>query len=606
MNKRINQITGKIIQRSRRSRADYLARINKAAQEGPNRAALSCSNLAHGFAACPTMDKISMAGNDKPNIAIISSYNDILSAHQPYRDTPELLKTAIQSAGGVGQFAGGVPAMCDGVTQGRPGMELSLFSRDVIAMTTALALTHNLFDGALLLGICDKIVPGLLIGALCFGHLPIVFIPAGPMPSGLSNLEKSNIRQQHAGGNIGRNELIRAEAASYHSPGTCTFYGTANSNQLLIEVMGLQLPGSSFVNPGTPLRTALSSKAATRVVEMAALNRNDYRPIGMLVDEKAIVNALVGLTATGGSTNHTLHLVAIAQAAGIQLTWEDFAEVAEVVPLLARIYPNGRADINQFHAAGGMAFLISTLLDAGLLHENVLTVAEKPGLNSYRLTPELNGDAVIWKTEVTRSKDENVLRPTANPFEASGGLVVLKGNLGTGIMKISSVALDHRIIEAPAIIFNDQSELVNAFNNGELVGDFIAVVRNQGPQANGMPEMHKLTPYLGLLQDRGQRVALITDGRMSGASGKVPAVIHLTPESVSGGPISRIRSGDIVHLDANTGKLDCLVLQSEFNRRTAALKSNNESVGHGRELFTVFRRFVGPASKGASIFIEGS
>ena len=496
--------------------------------------------------------------------------------------------------------------MCDGVTQGRPGMELSLFSRDVIAMSTALALTHNLFDGALLLGICDKIVPGLLIGALSFGHLPIVFVPAGPMPSGLSNFEKSRIRQRHAAGKIGRNELLRAEAASYHSPGTCTFYGTANSNQLLIEVMGLQLPGSSFVNPGTPLRAALNCKAATRVVEMAAFNRNDYRPIGMLVDEKAIVNALVGLTATGGSTNHTLHLVAIAQAAGIQLTWEDFAEVAKVVPLVARIYPNGLADINQFHAAGGMAFLISTLLDAGLLHEDVLTVAENPGLNSYRLTPELNGDAVIWKTGVTRSKDYNVLRPTTNPFEPSGGLVVLKGNLGTGIMRISALAREHRAIKAPAIIFDDQSEFVNAFNNSELLGDFIAVVRNQGPQANGMPEMHKLTPYLGLLQDRGQRVALITDGRMSGASGKVPAVIHLTPESVSGGPISRIRSGDIIDLDANTGKLDCLVSPSEFNHRTATLKSNNEFVGHGRELFAVLRRSVGPASRGASIFIEGS
>ena len=551
------------------------------------------------------MEKKSMAGNDKPNIAIISAYNDILSAHQPYRDTPELLKTAIQSAGGIGQFAGGVPAMCDGVTQGQPGMELSLFSRDVIAMATALALTHNLFDGALLLGICDKIVPGLLIGALSFGHLPVVFIPAGPMPSGLSNLEKTKIRQRQAAGEISRDELLQAETASYHSPGTCTFYGTANSNQLLIEVMGLQLPGSSFVNPGTPLREALSDKAARRVVEMATFSRNDHRPIGMLMDEKAIVNALVGLTATGGSTNHTLHLVAIAQTAGIRLTWEDFAEVAEIVPLIARIYPNGLADINHFHRAGGMAFLISTLLDAGLLHEDILTVAEKPGLDSYRFTPELSEDTVIWEAEVTRSKDDNVLRPTTNPFESSGGLVVLKGNLGTGIMKISAVAIEHRVIEAPAIIFEDQSELISAFNNGGLDGDFVAVVRNQGPQANGMPEMHKLTPYLGLLQDRGQRVALITDGRMSGASGKIPAVIHLTPESASGGPLSRIQNGNIIRLDAHRGTLDCHAPLSDFDRRPATVKPNNNSVGYGRELFAIFRQFVGPASGGASIFTEG-
>ena len=545
-----------------------------------------------------------MAGSDKPNIAIISAYNDILSAHQPYRDTPELLKTAIQSAGGIGQFAGGVPAMCDGVTQGQPGMELSLFSRDVIAMTTALALTHNLFDGALLLGICDKIVPGLLIGALSFGHLPMVFVPAGPMPSGLSNLEKARIRQRQAAGEISRDELLQAETASYHSPGTCTFYGTANSNQLLMEVMGLQLSGSSFVNPGTTMREALSNKAATRVVEMTALNGNDHRPIGLLVNEKAIVNAVVGLIATGGSTNHTLHLVAIAQAAGIQLIWEDFANIAEVVPLVTRIYPNGLADINHFHMAGGMAFLISTLLDSGLLYEDVLTVAEKPGLNSYRFTPELSGDTVIWEAEVTSSKDENVIRSATNPFETSGGLKVVKGNLGTGIIKTSAVALEHRVIEAPAIIFDDQSQLVSAFNNNELDEDFIAVVRNQGPQANGMPEMHKLTPYLGLLQDRGQRVALITDGRMSGASGKVPAVIHLTPECASGGPISRLQNGDLIHLDANKGTLACLVPESEFNHRPSILNPNNHSVGYGRELFTIFRQSVAPASKGASIFIE--
>ena len=603
MDKRINRITDRLIQRSRRPRADYLAQVNQSIQDGPNREALSCSNLAHGFAACSAVDKKSMEGNDKPNIAIVSAYNDILSAHQPYRDTPELLKTAIQSAGGIGQFAGGVPAMCDGVTQGRPGMELSLFSRDVIAMATALALTHNLFDGALLLGICDKIVPGLLIGALSFGHLPMVFVPSGPMPSGLNNLEKSKVRQQYTAGKISRIKMLEAEAASYHSPGTCTFYGTANSNQLLIELMGLQLPGSSFVNPGTPLREALSNKAAARVVEMAAFDKNDHRSIGLLVDEKAIVNAIVGLVATGGSTNHTLHLVAIAQAAGIRLTWEDFADVSDLVPLITRIYPNGLADINHFQTAGGMAFLISTLLDSGLLHEDVLTVAEKPGLNSYRFKPELNEDTVIWETEVTSSKDENVLRSTEYPFESSGGLKIVKGNLGTGIIKISAVAVEHRVIEASAITFDDQSELVSAFNNNELNRDFIAVIRNQGPKANGMPEMHKLTPYLGLLQDRGQRVALITDGRMSGASGKVPTVIHLTPENVSGGPISRIQNGDIIRLDANKCTLDCVVPQSEFDRRTAKIKSNNGTVGYGRELFTVFRQFVGPASRGASIFI---
>ncbi|TVT52151.1 phosphogluconate dehydratase [Amycolatopsis rhizosphaerae] len=597
----VEEVTRRIAHRSAASRSAYLDRIAGARSTGPARAGLACGNLAHGFAACSGTDRLALSGLRKPGIAIISAYNDLLSAHQPLHEYPEWIKAAAREAGGVAQFAGGVPAMCDGITQGRDGMELSLFSREVIAMATGIALSHEMFDGALLLGVCDKIVPGLLIGALSFGHLPAILVPAGPMASGLPNKEKARVRQLFAEGRATREELLEAESASYHSAGTCTFYGTANSNQLVVEVMGLHLPGASFVPPGTPLRRALTEEAARRVV---ALSREDeYTPVGAVVSERSVVNGVVSLLATGGSTNHTMHLVAIAAAAGIQLTWDDFADLSSVVPLLASVYPNGSADINHFHAAGGVQFLIGTLLDAGLLHEDVRTVAGD-GLHRYRREPVLDGDRLTWREVPTRSLDETVLRPAGAPFAPDGGLRMLSGNLGRAVIKVSAVAHEHRVVRAPARVFTGQQGFLDAFRAGELDRDVVVVIRHQGPRANGMPELHGLTPALGALMDRGHRIALITDGRMSGASGKVPAAIQLTPEAAAGGPLARIEDGDEVVLDATTGRLDVLVEATELARRPLRDGPADEAswTGTGRELFTALRRAVGPADQGASVF----
>lgn len=586
----IAEVTARIAERSTESRAAYLQRIRAAAAEGPARGALGCANLAHGFAACGPDDKLHLKANERRNVAIVSAYNDMLSAHQPLERYPAILKKAVLQAGGVAQFAGGVPAMCDGITQGRAGMELSLFSRDVVAMSTAVALSHDMFDAALMLGVCDKIVPGLLIGALSFGHLPTVFVPAGPMPSGLPNLEKSRIRQLHAEGKVGRDELLEAESASYHSAGTCTFYGTANSNQLVLEAMGLHLPGSSFVNPGTPLRRALTEHAGRTVL--------DATPIGELVDERVVVNGVVALLATGGSTNHTMHLVATAAAAGITLTWDDFAELSAAVPLLARVYPNGAADINHFHAAGGMPLLIGELLDAGLMHPDVDTVAGH-GLGRYRDEPFLDEDGQLdWRPADRTSRDETVLAPVARAFAPDGGIRVLDGGLGRAVMKVSAVAPEHRVVTAPARVFDDQLDFLAAFDRGELDEDMVAVIRHQGPRANGMPELHKLTPALGLMMDRGLRVALVTDGRMSGASGKVPAAIHCTPEAATGGPLARVRDGDVIRVDAETGRLDIDVDLSQREPWFPEYATH----GTGRELFAAFRERVGRPDEGASVF----
>jgi phosphogluconate dehydratase len=602
VDRRIAAVTARMIERSRKTRESYLERIEEQARKGPRRAVLSCGNLAHGFAACGVHDKQMLAGSVTPNLGIITAYNDMLSAHQPYETYPELIRQAAREAGGTAQVAGGVPAMCDGVTQGRAGMELSLFSRDVIAMAAAIGLSHDMFDAAVYFGICDKIVPGLAIAALTFGHLPAVFIPAGPMPSGLPNAEKSAVRQRYMEGKATRAELLEAESKSYHSPGTCTFYGTANSNQMLMEVLGFHLPGAAFVNPGTPLREALTLEAAKRALAITALG-NEFTPAGRMIDEKSIVNAVVGLHATGGSTNHTMHLVAMAHAAGILLTWDDIGELSEAVPLLARIYPNGLADVNHFHAAGGMAFLIRELLDAGLLHEDVDTILGK-GLRTHAREPKLgkNGE-VAWAEAPEVSADEKVLAPVARPFRPNGGLKLLEGNLGRAISKVSAVAPERHVVEAPAIVFDDQQALLDAFKAGELDRDFVAVLRFQGPRACGMPELHKLTPALGVLQDRGHKVALVTDGRMSGASGKVPSAIHVTPEASDGGPIARLRNGDIVRLDAVAGCLDVLTPQSEYDSRPAATAdlSRNEH-GVGRELFAGMRMRVGRADEGASAF----
>jgi phosphogluconate dehydratase len=597
-------VTERIVARSARTRAAYLERVREAADRAPARTRLGCANLAHGFAAAPVEEKAVLRRGGKPNLAIVTSYNDMLSAHQPYVDYPPVLKDAVIRAGGIAQVAGGVPAMCDGITQGRDGMQLSLYSRDVIAMSAAIALSHDMFDGALMLGVCDKIVPGLLIGALSFGHLPTVFVPAGPMTSGLPNKEKARVRQQYAEGLVGREELLEAEAASYHSRGTCTFYGTANSNQLLMEVLGLHLPGSSFVNPGTPLREALTRAAAATAVGITA-QKGPPVPVGELVDEKAVVNACVALLASGGSTNHTLHLVAIARAAGILLTWADLSELSAVVPLLARIYPNGSADVNHFHAAGGIGFLVRTLLEHGLLHEDVQTVVG-PGLSRYtrepRLLPGDDGNELTWVAGPVESLDTDVLRPASDPFAADGGVKVLTGPLGTAVLKTSAVAPEHRVVRAPAIVFDDQADFLAAFGRGELDGrDLVAVIRYQGPAANGMPELHKLTPALGVLQDRGQRVAIVTDGRMSGASGKVPAAIHVTPEAAVGGPLARVRDGDLITVDAETGTF---TVEADLDRRepTGRPALDHEWVGTGRELFSVFRAGIGPADEGASVF----
>ncbi len=601
----VADVTARLVERSRGTRTAYLAKVDAATEKGPARGRLACANLAHGFAASDDDGKRALRGRTKPNLAIVTSYNDMLSAHQPYVDYPPVLKQAAVRAGGIAQVAGGVPAMCDGITQGRDGMQLSLYSRDVIAMSTAIALSHDMFDASLMLGVCDKIVPGMLIGALSFGHLPTVFVPAGPMASGLPNGEKAAVRQLFAEGKAAREELLEAEAASYHSAGTCTFYGTANSNQLLMEVLGLHLPGSSFVNPGTPLREALTRAAAARAVAITPAGGEPIR-LADVVDEKAVVNACVALLASGGSTNHTMHLVAIARAAGIDLTWQDLSELSAVVPSLCRIYPNGAADVNHFHAAGGIAFLVHTLLKAGLLHDDVWTVMGH-GLHRYTREPVLRGDDLTWEEGPKASLDLAVLRPAhgePGPFAPDGGLKVLSGPLGTAVIKTSAVAPEHRVVSAPALVFDDQADFLTAFGEGRLDHlDFVAVVRYQGPAANGMPELHKLTPALGVLQDRGRRVAIVTDGRMSGASGKVPAAIHVTPEAALGGPLSRVRDGDLITVDADRGVLevgDSFALSQRVP--TGRAPEGPEWAGTGRELFAAFRATVGAADTGASVF----
>jgi phosphogluconate dehydratase len=605
MHARIAEVTERIARRSHDRRARYLDRIDAAAASGRRRGALGCANQAHAFAACGPTDKQRLKDGATPNLAIVTAYNDMLSAHQPYERFPALIRATAQAAGATAQVAGGVPAMCDGVTQGEAGMELSLFSRDVIALATAVALSHQTFDAAVYLGVCDKIVPGLVIGALAFGHLPAVFIPAGPMTSGLDNHEKSRVRQLYAEGKATRAELLAAEMQSYHGPGTCTFYGTANTNQMLMEIMGLHLPGSSFVNPGTGLRDALTAEAARRALALTALG-NSYTPVGRVLDERAFVNGIVGLHATGGSTNLTIHLIAMAAAGGLHLTWDDFADLAEVTPLLARVYPNGRADVNHFHAAGGMAFVIGELLGAGLLHDDTRTVWGQ-GLRDYVTEPTVTADgSVAWRPATVASGDAAILRGVAAPFQPTGGLRVLEGDLGRAVIKTSAVAPDRHVIEAPARVFDSQEALQAAFRAGELDRDFVAVVRFQGPRANGMPELHKLMPPLGVLQDRGRRVALVTDGRLSGASGKVPAAIHVTPEAADGGPIALLRDGDIVRVDAPAGRLDVLVDPADWAGRTPAeadLSAN--AAGVGRELFAAFRNTVGPADAGAAIFAAG-
>lgn len=598
---RIVEITNRIIERSKVTRTAYLEKIRNARTEGPARTRLSCGNLAHGFAACGKDDKAALAEGKTANIAVTSAYNEMLSAHQPYGEYLPIIQDAAHKNGVTAQFAGGVPAMCDGVTQGREGMELSLFSRDLIAMATAIGLSHDMFDASMYLGVCDKIVPGLMIGALTFGHLPSIFVPAGPMPTGLANAEKVRIRQLFAEGKVGRKELLECESQSYHSAGTCTFYGTANSNQMLMEVMGLHLPGSSFVNPGTPMREALTREAVKQVTANTDA-RGNYTPIGEMIDEKMIVNGMIGLTTTGGSTNHLIHLVAIARAAGIQINWTDMSELSDVIPLLCRIYPNGLADVNRFHAVGGMGFLMRELRDAGLMHDDVTTVMGK-GLDPYTKEPFLENGAIIWKDCPLESLDDNVLRPASNPFTATGGLKLLDGNLGRSVSKISAVKPDNRYVKAPAIVFHTQEALQVMFKAGELEKDFIAVLRFQGPKANGMPELHKLTPPLGVLQDRGFKVALVTDGRMSGASGKVPSAIHLTPEALDKGPIALVQDGDIIELDTEKGELILHVDAAELAKREHATQDMSDShVGMGRELFAPFRAAVGLAEKGASIF----
>lgn len=599
----ISKVTQRIEARSAKTRAAYEAKVAQARYQGPHRGALSCGNLAHGFAACGQQDKQALRSLIQANIGIVTSYNDMLSAHQPYHSYPDQIKQAVQEVGSVAQVAGGVPAMCDGVTQGQPGMELSLLSRDIIAMSAAVGLSHNMFDGGLMLGICDKIVPGLLIAALSFGHLPFIFVPAGPMPSGITNKEKARIRELYAEGKVSKSELLDAEAASYHSAGTCTFYGTANSNQLVVEMMGLQLPGSSFVNPTSPLRDALTRVAAQQVTRITDLG-SDYTPIADIVTAKSVVNGIVGLLATGGSTNHTMHLIAVARAAGYLVDWNDFAELSSVTPLVTRIYPNGDADINHFQRAGGMAFLTRTLLDAGLLHEDVKTVAGD-GLRRYTQRPELDGDKVVWRDAPTESLDTDVLRSATEPFSDHGGLAVLNGNLGRAVMKTSAIPEGTEVITAPAVVFSSQHELDRAFQAGELDRDCVVVVRFQGPKAIGMPELHKLTPPLGVIQKRGYKVALVTDGRMSGASGKVPAAIHVTPEALDGGLIAKVQDGDLITLNALTGELSLLVDEQDLHTREfAACDLTHSHQGMGRELFSALRMQLSGAESGACAFFN--
>jgi phosphogluconate dehydratase len=601
----VSEVTDRIVKRSRPTRTAYLSRVSAAAAElglRPARADLGCSNLAHAVAACGGADRTAMQGAAATSLGIVTAYNDMLSAHAPYETYPQAIKETARGVDAVARVAGGVPAMCDGITQGRAGMDLSLFSRDVIAMSTAIALSHDVFDATLLLGICDKIVPGLVTGALTFGHLPTALVPAGPMASGRSNAEKAEVRKAYADGQVGREELLASEVASYHSPGTCTFYGTANSNQMLMDVMGLHLPGAAFVHPDDPVRAALTAATVRRVVEVAR-SEQSYG-IGQVVDEKAVVNGIVALLATGGSTNHTMHLITMAAGAGIDLTWEDFDALSDVVPLVARIYPNGPSDVNHFHAAGGTPFLVGTLLDAGLLHEDVLTLAGR-GLSLYRQRPVLDEAGVLtWEAASRESRDPDVLRPADDPFEPDGGIRVLRGNLGHAIIKTSAIASEHRVIEAPARVFEDQVGFLQAFSRRELDRDVVVVIRQQGPSANGMPELHGLTPSLGVLQKRGYAVALLTDGRMSGASGSIPAAIHVTPEAVHAGPVSRLQDGDLVRLDSVTGTLDVHLTREDLAGREPVVGDTTTTTGTGREIFRAMRASVGRADEGASVFGE--
>lgn len=600
MNASVARVTARIRERSEQQRGDYLALMEQGRAQRPQRSQLSCGNLAHGFAACASDDKDRIRLMESANIGIVTAYNDMLSAHQPYADYPELIKTHLRNVGSTAQVAGGVPAMCDGVTQGQTGMEMSLFSRDNIAQATALALTHQMFDGVICLGICDKIVPGMVMGVLRFGHLPALFIPAGPMTSGLPNGEKGRIRQLYAEGKVGRDALLEAEAASYHSAGTCTFYGTANSNQLILEAMGLQLPGGSFVNPGTPLREALTQRASEQIARIATTGA-DPRPLTDVIDERSFVNAIVALLASGGSTNHAIHLIAMARAAGLIVNWDDLSELSSVVPLLARVYPNGQADVNHFHAAGGTAFLFRELLEGGFLQGEAKTVWGDD-MHDFCQEPCLDDGRLSFRPAAAQSLDTEVLRPATDPFADEGGLRLLKGNLGRGVMKVSAVKPEHRRVVAPAVVVDTQEALAELFNEGALERDCVVVVRFQGPRANGMPELHKLTPLLGVLQDRGFAVALVTDGRMSGASGKVPAAIHVVPEASLGGPVSRVQNGDMITVDGDRGELILNVTDDVLAARSAAVCSVDSSQGVGRELFALFRRVVTTAEEGATVF----
>ncbi|ANT61063.1 phosphogluconate dehydratase [Salipiger sp. CCB-MM3] len=599
LNATIAKVTKDIEDRSEKLRGTYLDRMRRAAEEGPRRAHLTCGNQAHAYAATG-QDQQALATGRAPNLGIVTAYNDMLSAHQPYERYPELLRSAARSVGSTAQVAGGVPAMCDGVTQGQVGMELSLFSRDVIALATGVSLSHNTYDAAVYLGVCDKIVPGLVIAAATFGYIPGLFLPAGPMTSGLPNDEKAKVRQQYATGEVGRDKLMEAEMKSYHGPGTCTFYGTANSNQMLMEFMGLHLPGSSFINPNTPLRDALTEAGAKRALAITALG-NEYRPVCDVLDAKAFVNGIVGLMATGGSTNLVLHLPAMARAAGVALELSDFDAISQAVPLMAKVYPNGLADVNHFHAAGGLQYMIGELLDAGLMHEDVKTVAGD-GMSLYTQEPKLKDGAIVYEDAPRDSQNDKILRPASDPFQKTGGLKQMIGNLGHGIMKISAVKPEHHVVEAPVRIFHDQAQVKDAFKAGEFTSDTIVVVRFQGPKSNGMPELHSLTPTLAVLQDRGLKVALVTDGRMSGASGKVPSAIHVCPEAADGGPLAKLRDGDIVRLDAGSGTLQCLTEGFE-DRESATADLSGNGHGVGRELFEAFRQNVGLASNGAAVVV---
>ncbi|MFN3354039.1 MAG: phosphogluconate dehydratase [Brevundimonas sp.] len=591
------RVTQRIIERSRATRSDYLRRMDAARDRGVARAKLSCANWAHAFAGQTVADKLTMMGGKAPNVGIVTAYNDMLSAHQPFERFPEIIRQAAREVGATAQVAGGTPAMCDGVTQGRPGMELSLFSRDVIAMSTGIALTHDAFDAAVCLGVCDKIVPGLFMGSLAFGHLPVIFAPAGPMPSGIPNAEKARVRAEYAQGKVDRQTLLESEVASYHSPGTCTFYGTANSNQMMMEMAGLHMPSTAFVHPETGLRDALTAAAAKRAVELA---RSGEGRMADVIDEKSVVNMIVALLATGGSTNHAIHLVAMARSAGVLIDWTDMDELSSVTPLLARVYPNGTADVNAFQAAGGVAFVARELAQNGYIHSDVKTIAGD-GIHHYFKEPVLQDGELVWVDGVAETLDPDILRPASEPFDREGGLRLVKGNLGRAVIKVSAVKPEHRVVEAPAVVFSTQEEFLDAFKAGELDRDFVAVLRFQGPKANGMPELHSLSPGLSVLQDRGFKVALVTDGRMSGASGKTPAAIHVTPETIEGGPLAYVRTGDIVRLDAETGELSVMTSDGELTGREPVRPGEVQAWGYGRELFSGFRALVSSAEEGASV-----